>query len=112
MGVFEQLLDEQDRSVLLERLISQEVKDMDSVRPPSSLFKYYSCGRTEFFARPAIRFTQKSSLNDPFELTKRWKEFGAAATRDVFSELVREAFRRLAANKGMVLELLKNEYAK
>jgi hypothetical protein len=85
---------------------------MDSAIPPPSLYKYFSAARSAFFSDPVIRFTQKTSLNDPFELTKRWAEFAGAEVRMLFANHIRSRMEQVATNKGLVLQLFKEKYAK
>ena len=111
MGALENFLDKNDQPFDVSLIISPEVEEMDSAIPPSSLYKYFSVARSAFFSDPVIRFTQKTSLNDPFELSKRWAEFAGAEVRTLFANHVRSQMEQLGSNKGLVLALIKEEFA-
>ena len=112
MGALERFLQDDDRTFDVASFIADDVREMESAFPPFSVYKYFSCNRVEFFCEPTIRFTQKTSLNDPFELTKRWHEFASAPTRTFFADYLRRKFAQIAANKELVLEMLKESFAK
>jgi hypothetical protein len=63
------------------------------------LFKYCSEHRRDFFRKPTIRFTQKTSLNDRFELTKRWHEFGGAPVRDLLIPQFKRVLEKTLAKR-------------
>lgn len=112
MGALEKFLNEKSWSFDVCKILSRDVEEMDSAVPPSSVYKYFSASRSAFFDDPVIRFTQKTSLNDPFELTKRWKEFAGSKAQAFFLEHLRSTMVHIAANKGLVLEMIKEELAK
>jgi hypothetical protein len=112
MGALERFLDQDTDGLDIASLMARDVQEMESAVPPPSLYKYLSDSRTEFFEKPAIRFTQRTSLNDPFELTKRWSEFTSSPVRNAFGDIIRAKMERITANKGLVLEMIKEEFAK
>lgn len=96
----------------VDSLMSDDLKKLDEVIPPTSLFKYVPKGRNEFFARPMVRFTQRQGLNDPFELMKRWAEFASGPIRSALTDHVVNGIRSLVADKGLLLEVYKEQMAK
>lgn len=58
---------------ILSDLIDKKVPEMEVPFQGDHLYKFYSPGRRSFFKEPTIRYTVKSGLNDPFELSPRWK---------------------------------------
>jgi hypothetical protein len=111
VGALEKLLDEHQHTFDVGRLFSPELERLDTCVPPPHLYKYYSFLRADFFNDPLIRFTQRTQLNDPFELSKRFTEFASASTQTLFAEYIRGTFQRIAGNKGILIELLKEELA-
>lgn len=112
MGALEKFLAEEKLGRDPSALISKEIEAIDSQVPPRSLYKYFSNQRCEFFKNPAVRFTQRTALNDPFELTKRWREFAGNRVGDFLAQELRGSLSRLTANKGLILQILKERLAK
>lgn len=112
MGTLDKFLEETDTPFDVGTIMSRDVEEMDSPIPPPSLYKYYSASRSAFFVDPVIRFTQKTALNDPFELTKRWEEYAGAESRMHFAKYIRSRMEQLIGNKGLVLALFKEDCAK
>jgi hypothetical protein len=67
----------------ISKILSPEVSEIESEKFNGSLiYKYYSSDRRHVLESPQVRFTQKTALNDPFELSKRWHELASPQTRD------------------------------
>lgn len=112
MGTLDKFLDEYAGHLDVSSLLSPEVIELDSASPPSSVFKYFSEHRSEFFFGPALRYTQRTNLNDPFELSTRWKEFISASTAKFIAGYVKGMIKDFTSNKGRVLQAMKEEAAK
>lgn len=109
MNILQSFLDEQNKTFDLSKLVSKELEDSDNALPPSFVYKYLPSDRKQFFVRPSFRFTQRSGLNDPFEITKRWDEFGGASTRQLFTAHLKTTFGELAKRKDIIVQLLKQQ---
>lgn len=109
MGILRRFLDEQNRSFDVTKIATAEFLALDQATPPASVFKYFPRERTEFFERPAFRFSQRTALNDPFELTRRWKQFGSDAAKRLFTDHLKSTFRSLSCETEIFLEMLKNK---
>src|SRR3984893_8840449 len=107
MDAFAKLIDEQSKTFDLTKIISQEIEEADAVIPPSSVYKYYPPERSGFFSKPSIRFTQRSGLNDPFELSRRWTEFGSVSTRKVFADHIKQTSKKLRGDKDALVQIVK-----
>lgn len=90
----------------LSQILAADVAEMETGYEGTLVYKYYSAERRAFFGRPQIRFTQKAALNDRFELTKRWEEFGSAPTRQLVADYVRRGIERAFSRKERLLEKL------
>jgi hypothetical protein len=75
----------------LSSLLDPSLHEMEQKFQGRNLFKYYSNERRVFFRDPKIRFTQKTALNDRFELTKRWNEFGSAPIRSFVTSTIEQS---------------------
>jgi hypothetical protein len=109
MDDYEKFLNDQSSSFDVESLMSDDLKKLDSISPPASLFKYIPAGRPGFFSRPLLRFTQRTGLNDPFELMKRWEEFASKPFRDAFTDQINKTVRALEHNHRALLSAFAKE---
>jgi hypothetical protein len=100
----ETFLEQQRNAFDITSILSRDIDEMESDFTGDAVYKYYSESRRSFFARPQVRFTQKSGLNDPFELTRRWLEFGTAPTRDLFVGYLRSSLRGYLSRKDLIAE--------
>jgi len=97
----------------LSDITAPEVALTESESYPNDLiFKYYSAERRGFFRRPNVRFTQRTVLNDPFELSKRWKEFGSVPVKELFHRVVQKQVARFVADATVFSEFLRDQIAK
>jgi len=62
-----------------------------------------------FFDNPTIRFSPKADLNDPFELSKRWVEFGEKSIARFFHKIIELNLLTLLNREDILLELLSEE---
>ncbi|HYI26330.1 MAG TPA: DUF2971 domain-containing protein [Bradyrhizobium sp.] len=91
----------------LSTVFSDEAKKMEEEFSGTSVYKYYSDERRGFFKAPQVRFTQKgNALNDPFELTRRWEEFGSPPTIELMTNYVREPVLAMMKDPAVVLDVL------
>jgi hypothetical protein len=64
----------------LVALVSSEFFQMETLCTENKLYKYLNFQDLEFqkkFLRnPTLKFATKDQLNDPFELTRRFEQFG------------------------------------
>lgn len=111
MNTLQRFLDDNRSPFEFKELLSEDLEKMEAATPPSSVFKYCPASRCAFFENPTFRFTQRTSLNDPFELSKRWKEFLSSDSRELMAAHVKGTIERLLGNKGVVLAILKEEFA-
>ena len=112
MGILDRFLDEQNRSFDITKTATAEFLALDQAVPPASVFKYFPRERVEFFVRPAFRYSQRSALNDPFELTERWERFGSDATKKLFADHLKSTFRSLGNEREIFIEMFRNECLK
>lgn len=108
----DKFLNSLDLNIDVTTILGPDIDEMDVAVPPSSVFKYFSDKRSDFFEIPSIRFTQKSALNDEFEFSRRWKEFASPDTRRLFGAYIKKGFERLAESKATAFELYREELAK
>jgi hypothetical protein len=90
-------------------MFSSDVFAIENQFPGAHLYKYYSFDdefRERFLSKPTIKFARKSELNDPFELTKRWKQFGSPVTRDFAARYVTKDLKSRLKDRNYVVRLL------
>jgi hypothetical protein len=91
MGAIERFIEQHSDSLDVSAIISKDVERMEAPFLGPELYKYYSVERRSFSQSPTIRFTQRTALNDPFELTKRWDQLMSASTGDVFKSYLQQS---------------------
>lgn len=89
----------------LSTLFSDETKRLEEDFSGTEVYKYYSTSRLGFFKSPQLRFTQKSGLNDPFELTRRWEQFGSPPTRELMTNYVRDPVMAMMSNSELIVDV-------
>lgn len=80
-----------------KHLFAADCEQMEARYEGASIYKYFHFPNSEllaeFLSKPTIKFAHKSDLEDPFELTKRWEEFGCPFNREIFEQFVRRPLR-------------------
>ncbi|MER9405561.1 DUF2971 domain-containing protein [Mesorhizobium caraganae] len=97
-----------DVDEIFSNLFSPDVTTMEERCSEESLFKYFyfpDAGfRKAYLSAPTIKFAQKSDLNDPFELTKRWQQFGSKLTHETFAKYIKSQIETHLANDDYIME--------
>jgi hypothetical protein len=103
-------LDQERDAFDLASILSRDIEEMEAGFPGDAVYKYYSETRRSFLTKPQVRFTQKAGLNDPFELTKRWQDFGTAPTRDLFISYLQSSLRGYLSRKDLIAERIRANF--
>ena len=111
MGALEEFHAQNNIEFDFASLMAGDLQDMEAEFAGETVYKYYSSERRRFFEHPTVRFTQKTALNDPFELTRRWHEFGSTPTRGAIVAYLRSSLARLMARKDVLLAMLREHVA-
>jgi hypothetical protein len=81
-----------------------EIKEMELPFVGTSLFKYFSVERRGFFDKPQFRFTQRTALNDPFELSRRWNEIASEDTITHFVKYIQDRMEEQLNDNSFLIE--------
>jgi hypothetical protein len=82
MGVLDKFLDTLPDTFDATTLFDPDVNAIEStIYPQSTIYKYYPSARRGFFGAPQIRFSPREALNDPFEMSRRWRQTSADGLR-------------------------------
>jgi hypothetical protein len=77
-------------------IFADEIESTDVRYSGETIYKYYYFDDVAvqkiFFGLPTLKFAHKSELNDPFELSRRWSQFGCPFTEKIFDKYVRKRF--------------------
>ena len=101
-----------DDMLSLLGVFTSEIKEMEQPFSGHSLFKYMARERRHFFSKPQIRFTQRTALNDPFELSKRWEEVALKETRDGMIAYIDAELRSKLRDDAFLLKMVLDEAEK
>ena len=93
-------------------IMSPDIEHMQQPFAGESLFKFYPEESKFIFDKFSIRYTQKLYLNDPFELSKRWKDVASHETikriRAYFEDSLMLIFNDEGALRELSLKYLKD----
>ncbi|RTL50855.1 MAG: DUF2971 domain-containing protein [Bradyrhizobiaceae bacterium] len=112
MTALERFLDEFGNSFDVSQILDSDVEVIESIRYPNPvIYKYYSSARSGFFSRPQIRFSPREALNDPFEMSRKWKNISADKIRDGLKVSLAESLSATFSNPVLLAEMFNEEQA-
>lgn len=112
MSLLQEFHDRFNEGIDWSKIIPADVDAMSSKFTGQHLYKYYPEKRIIFFDDPTIRFTPKAELNDPFELSKRWKEFSPENVSRFLHKTIELSLLTLLNRQDILLEALSEEVKK
>jgi hypothetical protein len=108
LGLVEKYISEMPEQFDLASILDPDVDKIESTNyEANTIFKYFPSGRRGFFSRPQLRFSQKDALNDPFEMSCRWKDARDIGLRRYVESGLEYLLPRLFSDKEIFLEKLK-----
>jgi hypothetical protein len=107
LGLAEKYINEITDQFDLNSLLDPDVERIENMKYGADvIYKYFPPERRGFFSRPQMRFSQKETLDDPFEMTRRWKEARDIGLRKYVEAGLRHVLPRVFADKDVLLERL------
>jgi len=111
MGVIEDYLDSQNVMIDADALLDPDIGRFEGPLYSASLvYKYYPPMLRGFFVRPQVRFSQRAALNDPFEMSRRWREASADGLRQCLTDSLREVLPKMLSNADLMIARVKEEF--
>jgi hypothetical protein len=99
-------------NVDVSALFNADVEAIEAVNYTNPLvYKYYGARRRPFFERPLLRFSQRESLNDPLEMSQRWKTISTDGLRTCVRADLREKLSEISDNSDLLLKLFQEKSA-
>lgn len=112
MTALEKFLANFDDSFDLSKVLDPQVEIIESVRyPKAHIYKYYSSARDSFFNRPQVRFSPRDALNDPFEMSRKWKDFSTIEIREHIKKRLYRTLPEVFSNSNLLVEMFVEERA-
>ena len=112
MGALDRFLEKLPDTFDLTTLFDSGVEVIEStIYPNSTVYKYFPAERRSFFIKPQLRFSPREALNDPFEMTRRWREVRAEGFRRYVQERLESTIPAAMQNKSLLLEMLVEEFS-
>jgi hypothetical protein len=112
MGALDDYLDALP-SADVSALLSPEIHAFEaSVYTNPLIYKYYGVGRRSFFECPQLRFSQREALNDPLEMSRRWKTISTEGLRSHLRNDLREKLPSILSNPNLLLKIFQEKAAK
>lgn len=107
MGLAEKYLTEMPEQFNLASILEHDVEKIENTKYEADvIYKYFSSIRRGFFSRPQLRFSQKEALNDPFEMSFRWKNARDIGLRKYIEAGLEYLLPRLFSDHDVLLEKL------
>lgn len=105
LGLAEKYISEIPDQFDLSSLFDPDVEKIEKTKyAADAIYKYFPPVRRGFFSRPQLRFSQKDVLNDPFEMSRRWKEARNVGLREYIETGLRYVLPRVFTDKEVLLE--------
>ncbi|WP_213773118.1 DUF2971 domain-containing protein [Bradyrhizobium sp. dw_78] len=105
MGLANKYVSEIPDQFDLASILDPDVEKVEEAKyVAASIYKYFSSARREFFSRPQMRFSQKETLDDPREMSRRWKEARDIGLRKYIETGLRHVLPRVFNDKDVLLE--------
>jgi Protein of unknown function (DUF2971) len=72
----------------------------------STIYKYFPKSRRAFFQKPQVRFSPREALNDPFEMSRRWREISTEGLRAYVKDKLSATLPVVFSNKELLASML------
>jgi hypothetical protein len=93
-------------------LVDTQVQSIEStVYTDPLIYKYYPPLRRDFFERLTVRLSPREALNDPFEMSERWKEISTDGLRAYMRGQMQEVLPKLFTNEKYPAKEMKKHLA-
>jgi len=107
MGAFDDFVDSIGLELDITQFVADDVEKIEQQIELEHVYKFYPVNLLpNFFAKPRVRFTQRTELNDPFELTTRWNDFAPAGFRKSMIEYIRHAATAFFARPDVIAKAM------
>jgi hypothetical protein len=108
MGALERYLDPLLKDLDVSGLLDPDVESIESdVCTAPVVYKYFSSQRRSFFQKPQLRFTQREALNDPFEMSRRWKAASGDGLKSLVEFHLKSTFPKVLSDKELQKEIFR-----
>jgi hypothetical protein len=105
LGLAEKYINEIPDQFDLASILDSDVEKIENTKyGADAIYKYFPPARRAFFSRPQMRFSQKEALDDPFEMSRRWKEARDLGLRKYIETGLKHVLPRVFADKEVLLE--------
>jgi hypothetical protein len=111
MGALDDFMDTLPDTFDMTALLDPDVEAIEStVYSKSTIYKYYPAVRVGFFEKPQVRFSPREALNDPSEMTRRWRETSADGLKKYVTDRLNVSIPAAFANKDLLISMLAEEF--
>jgi hypothetical protein len=111
MGALEKYLQQVPDTFDISNLLDADVEEIESaVYSAPLIYKYFPQSRRSFFERPQVRFSQRMALNDPFEMSVRWKQISTDGLRTYINSRLEQTLPRVLSNTELLIEMVRENF--
>jgi DUF2971 family protein len=107
MGALEAFIDALPDTFDVKSLLDPDVGAIESTfynKP--EVYKYYPFARRGFFAKPQVRLSPREALNDPLEMSRRWRETSADGLRNYLKSRLEITIPAIFSNTDIMISKL------
>jgi hypothetical protein len=105
------ILDSFPDTVDISTIIDPDVQEFEGAYQLPLIYKYYPVDRRDFFKRSQIRFSPRSALDDPFEMTERWRDISTEGLKNYVRSRVEPGLPRVFADAPLLARKAKEHLA-
>jgi hypothetical protein len=107
VGLADKYISEMPEQFDLASILEPDVEMIESNHYAADvIYKYFPAARKSFFSKPQLRFSQWDALNDPFEMSRRWKDARAIGLRSYVQTGLEYLIPRLFNDHEVLFERL------
>jgi Protein of unknown function (DUF2971) len=111
MGALDEFLTTLPNTFDFNSIIDPDVAAIESdAYTKSIIYKYFPAARRGFFQKPQVRFSPREALNDPFEMTRRWREASADGLKAYVKEMLTASLPAIISNPDLLTSMLAEQF--
>jgi hypothetical protein len=107
MGALDKFFEKLPETFDVAKLLDPDVEAIENkLYDKSTIYKYFPYQRRSFFSKPQVRFSPREALNDPFEMSRRWREISTDGIRAYIKDKLSVSLPAAFASKDLLVSML------
>jgi hypothetical protein len=110
MGALDDFLDSLPETFDVTTLLDEGVEAIEGkLYDQPTIYKYFPSVRRAFFTKPQVRFSPREALNDPLEMSRRWREISTEGIRAYIKDKLNHSLPAAFASSDLLVSMLAEE---